>query len=189
MWAAAKESAAHSRHHVPYWYDADRGEEVWVVVAYVRLFRGSSASGRRSVVAHEFFSHTGEIGVRIQAETVDQLLAEAVVAFTDVLTRPSAVRATDETRVDLDSTELDLLLHDFLSELLYRFEVERRVPACAVCSVTRVGHGWHLDARVIGERFDPARHGVGVLIKGVTYHGLTVRQERQAWTAEIVFDI
>jgi SHS2 domain-containing protein len=141
------------------------------------------------VVPHEFFSHTGDIGVRIRAETVDRLFAEAVVAFTDVLTDPAAVRAISETRLAMESTDLDLLLHDFLSELLYGFDAKRRVPALAACEITRAEHGWHLDARVMTEDFDPARHAVRVLIKGVTYHGLTVRQEPEGWMAEIVFDI
>ena len=91
--------------------------------------------------------------------------------------------------MELDAPELDLLLVDFLSELLYRFDTRGWLSRYAELDVTEKDGGWSLQGTLRGERLDPARHEVKLLIKAVTYHGLHVRQADGEWTAKVVFDI
>jgi len=44
------------------------------------------------------------------------------------------------------------------------------------------GKGW-------GEPRDPARHPPRLVVKGVTYHQLSVKQEGQRWVAQVFLDI
>jgi SHS2 domain-containing protein len=137
----------------------------------------------------EFFDHTGDIGVRLSAETLPSLFREAARAFTDTLTDLSTVRATTPHPVKLASPTLDDLMVDWLSELLYRFEVQNLLPADGEVAIREVPDGWALDGIVRGEPFDPERHEIKVLIKGVTYHQLAVRNRDEGWDTVVVFDI
>jgi SHS2 domain-containing protein len=140
-------------------------------------------------MSFEFFDHTGDIGVRLTAPTLAELFAAAAEAFTAAIAEPDAVRPLDAGRLELAGPELDLLLVDFLSELLYRFESAALLVRSADVDLRRDSGEWRLHADLKGEPFDAARHEIRVLLKAVTYHELYVRQAPQGWEAQIIFDI
>ncbi len=147
-----------------------------------------------------FFDHTGDIGVRLDGRTLDDLFESAAAALTDsIVSRPS-VEPRSTVEIDVESDALDLLLVDFLSEILYRFEVGQFLVARAHIQMRRSdapGGGlsppsaaaWRLHATLEGETFDAARHSIKVLVKAVTYHALEVTEEADGWHATVVFDI
>ena len=57
--------------------------------------------------------------------------------------------------MELDAPELDLLLVDFLSELLYRFDTRGWISRYAELDVTEKDGGWGLQGTLRGERLDP----------------------------------
>ncbi|MEW6322872.1 MAG: archease [Acidobacteriota bacterium] len=138
---------------------------------------------------HEFFDHTGDIGVRLSGATLAELFESASAAFVESLTDPAAVEPRRAEEVAVEAPELDLLLVDFLSELLYRFDTRGWITADAEVDVREKDGGWLLDGTLRGERLDPDRHGIKVLVKAITYHALHVRREAGLWKADVVFDI
>jgi SHS2 domain-containing protein len=137
----------------------------------------------------QFFDHTGDIGVDIDAPDVGSLFADAARAFTDAITDREALCAEGRVQVALESDALDLLLVDWLNELLYRFETSGWLPRDADPAVERGERGWSLVASATGGRLDPERQEVRVLIKAVTYHALDVREDAGRWRARVIFDI
>jgi SHS2 domain-containing protein len=140
-------------------------------------------------VPYEFFDHTGDIGVSLTARGLAELFGAAAEAFTDTITVLSGVEPRRPEEVDVDAPELDLLLVDFLSELLYRVDTRGWLTRRAEVELHEKDGGWSLQGTLLGERMDPARHDVKILIKAVTYHGLHVEQIDGLWRARIVFDI
>jgi SHS2 domain-containing protein len=104
------------------------------------------------------------------------------------MTTASAVEARISEEISLVSSDLDLLLVDWLSELLFRFDARGLLVARAVVELFRTDV-CRLGARVEGEPLDPTRHPIKVLLKAVTYHALDVRQCGDRWCAQVIFDI
>ena len=74
---------------------------------------------------HEHFEHTADLGLRVRAADLDTLLAEAAEAlFAVIVENPAAIAAVTPVEVDLKETDRELLLFDWLKELLYRFDAE-----------------------------------------------------------------
>lgn len=138
---------------------------------------------------YHFLDHTGDIAVALSGATLAQLFGDAAAAFTDSMTALDGVEPRRPEEVDVDAPELDLLLVDFLSELLYRFDTRGWLTRFAEVEVHEKDGGWSLQGTLRGERLEPGRHDVKVLIKAVTYHGLHVRDRDGLWTATVVFDI
>ncbi len=138
---------------------------------------------------YEFFDHTGDIAVSLRGSTLAELFEAAAAAVTDSVTTIQSVEPKRPEEVEIDAPELDLLLVDFLSELLYRFDTRGWLSRYAELDLTEKDGGWSLQGTLRGERLDPARHEVKLLIKAVTYHGLHVRRADGEWTAKVVFDI
>jgi len=135
--------------------------------------------------------HTADVGVEIRAPSRDALFAEALTAFTDIVTPLAGVGEVIERRFELTAGEAPELLVAWLEELLFDFEVEELLFSRAEVRVhDEPGGGLHLEAVAHGEPYDPDRHPVKVLVKGVTFHHLEARQQTDGgWLGRVIFDI
>jgi protein archease len=140
-------------------------------------------------VSYQFLDHTGDIAVSLRGSSVTELFSDAAAAFTHSVTDLDRVEPKRPEEVDVDAPELDLLLVDFLSELLYRFDTRGWLTRFAETSISEKDGGWALQGTLRGETLDPRRHDIRILIKAVTYRGLQVQEKDGIWTATVVFDI
>jgi SHS2 domain-containing protein len=136
-----------------------------------------------------FFDHTGDVGAHITAGTLAELFREAALAFTETLTDPTVPSGGVARRITLTAPTLDDLMVEWLSEILYLFEVQNLLIEDAVVEIQQGDAGWTLAADIVADEFDAARHAIKVLIKGITYHRLNVEQRGSEWHTDIVFDI
>ena len=135
---------------------------------------------------YELFDHTADLGLRIRAENLDALFAEAAVALSEALLEdPRAIEPSTEERFALEAERLDDLLHDWLAELLYAFGARHMLFGRFDARVRPP----RFEAVALGERFDARRHRVKTEIKAVTYHALRVERAADGWLAEVVLDI
>lgn len=138
---------------------------------------------------HAFFPHTGDLGIRLNGGSLEELLTAAAAALLEAVTDPAGVADADEGRLTVRAGAPDLLLRDFLAELLFELDTRGRLVARVEPTLTREGTAWALDARTFGETLDPARHPVKILVKGVTYHALWAEQTSAGWAGTVVLDI
>ena len=136
-----------------------------------------------------FFDHTGDVGIDVRASTLDGLFWEAAAALVETITDGAALVPDVTVEVRLAAMEIDLLLLDWLSELLFRFETSGFLPAHADIDIRRDAGPWQLRAQVKGERTAGGRLPLKTLVKAVTYHALRVEEDGQGWAARVVLDI
>jgi len=135
---------------------------------------------------YETFDHTADLGLRIRADDVDTLLAEAGLALESTLVENlDTVRCVESIEVHLPADQIEYLLVDWLRALLTAFE-ERKL-LFSRCEVHIGPDGLH--GRAWGEPADPDRHHLDHEVKAITYHGLRVEQTPQGWLAEVIIDI
>jgi SHS2 domain-containing protein len=135
---------------------------------------------------YEMFDHTADLGLRIRAERLDGLFADAGRAlFSAIVANFDSVRPVQELPLEIEGTRRDDLLFDWLAELLYAFDTRRLVFCDFRVSVGDEG----LAATARGEPFDPDRHELDVEVKAITYHGLKVERDGDGWLAEVIVDL
>lgn len=140
-------------------------------------------------MGYRFLSHTADVAFEVEAASRDEVFAEALAAFTDTITLLERVEERETRRFELRSSQLDLLLVDWLTELLYAYETEGLLFRSAGVRLSDEDGGFRLAAEARGEPQDPERHPTKVLIKAVTYHALVVAETADGWRARVVFDI
>lgn len=134
--------------------------------------------------------HTGDIGIRVTADSLPQLFERAALGMFWVLTDPETVHPTGSATVRVEGRDLEALVVQWLSELNYRHTVDRALyGAFDVETIEETDDGVSLTATVHGEPIDPDRHMVYTEIKAITFHGLDVHQTKDGWTVQVIFDM
>jgi SHS2 domain-containing protein len=135
---------------------------------------------------YELFEHTADVGLRVQADSLDALMVDAARGlFSLIVTNLDQVKAVQEKAVRIEGDEPDYLLFDWLNELLYTFEVQQMLFSEFSVRVDPRG----LTATCRGETMQLDRHEMDHEVKAITYHGLKVQQVDDGWIAELIVDI
>ena len=135
---------------------------------------------------YRILDHTADVGLEAYGADLAELFSNAAGGMFAVIAAPDTIRASKELLVRVEAENLENLLVNWLSELLYlsatrgmllgRFEISEIDPQ-------------HLVANVFGEPIDQSRHELYTEIKAVTYHELKVEKQDQGWIARVLFDV
>lgn len=135
---------------------------------------------------YELFEHTADVGLRVRAATREELFVDAARALLSlIVAEPETVQANHQRQFRIPGNELDYLLFDWLTELLYSIDTEGWLWSRFEIQFDQDG----LIADCWGEPIDRRRHRLEHEVKAITYHGLFVTQQDSIWQAEVVVDI
>ncbi len=152
---------------------------------------------------YEIFEHTADVGIRVRADSLAELFADAARGlFSIMVASPDAVRTVETAAFDLRGDNIEELLHDWLAELLYTFAAKRIVLSefqVRIDEDEKIGEESNhadtiagplrLTATARGEPIDLKRHEIDVEVKAITWHGFSVKQQDGRWVAEVIVDI
>lgn len=133
---------------------------------------------------YELIEHTADVGVKAYGRTVAEAFTHAAEGMFDIITDESTIDPIGEYDIILDAPDLEQLLVDWLSELLYLNGALGLVFGRFEVTISKT----HLSAHVSGEKYDTKKHRMGVEIKAVTYHMLRVNTEEPVFV-QVLFDI
>jgi len=130
--------------------------------------------------------HTADLAWRLWGASLPELFENAGCALSATLTDRRYLRRRATREVSLKAFDREALLVDWLNHLLYLFDVDGFVGRdFQVVSLTDE----HLEARVTGESFDPARHPSLTGVKAATFHQLSIVPAGDGWQATVVLDL
>lgn len=129
-----------------------------------------------------------DCAIEIEGDDLDDLFATAAGAVAELMVNPITVPLAVERRVTLAAPALDLLLFDWLSELIYLKDSEQLVFPQARVRV-RPDSPCRLQACLSGGVIDRERTELRADPKAVTLHQLTVEPLARGWRARVVIDI
>lgn len=126
------------------------------------------------------------MGVRGIGPTKEAAFEQAALALTGVITNPASVRPLEAVSITCNAPDDELLLVDWLNELIYEMAARRVVFGRFTVQI----QDHHLQATAWGEPVEIARHQPAVEVKGATYTALCVKEEPTGcWTAQCVVDV
>lgn len=145
-----------------------------------------------------FLDHTADVGFEVAAPSKEALFHSAGLAMLALLRgeedaagaegsgeRPPQGGVEREAALELAAPDPARLLADWLRELLFLHEIDRQDYSAAEFDTLDLSPPCRLRARV---RLRAGGHAVRE-IKGVTYHGMYLRERRPAWAARVIFDV
>ncbi len=130
----------------------------------------------------------GEAAFRAYGSTLGELFSNASLALFSVMGDLKTVQPEVERSVTLDNPNVERLLIDYLSELVYLKDAEAILFSQFEVSTSK-NETYHLHAKLCGEPINPIKHKLGVDVKGVTMHRYKFEQLPHSFQAQVILDI
>ena len=139
---------------------------------------------------YEYLSHPADVRFRAFGNTLEEVFEHSALAmFNVIVTDISNIKPQRSMDIEVESNGLDNLLYDYLSELLYLFEVEEIIfGEFHVDSIIHADTGYLLKGRAMGEDIDLTRHAFETEVKAVTYHQLSITKEDAGYSTHVIVD-
>ena len=139
---------------------------------------------------YEYLEHTADIKFIAYGKNPEEVFENAALAMFNVIIDTEKVSEKTAEEIELKSPDLESLLVDWLSELLYLFEVEEVVfKKFKVEEIKEEEGSYSIKARASGEKYYPESHPFETEIKAVTYNQLEIEKIENGWKAQVVVDI
>jgi SHS2 domain-containing protein len=147
------------------------------------------------VILHMPFHYLEEIGIAdIAFEATGRDLPELFTAAADatmnvMIDNLDAIEPRETRQIELRNDKIDMLLFDFLQELIYFKDAERLLLRVREAQIHEKEDAYSLKATAAGEPLDARRHQQRADVKAVTLHDFRVEKIDGGWKASAILDI
>ena len=132
---------------------------------------------------YEILEHKADLKIRAFGKTKEELFLNMLLGMTNGLRPKIKSQKSKVKTVRIRSLDLEALLVDFLSEVLYLIQVNREI-------YNDIKFKKFTNTEIEGKLLGQKAERFGEDIKAVTYHGLEIRQRKDGTReATVLFDI
>jgi SHS2 domain-containing protein len=133
---------------------------------------------------------TADIAFEATGRDLAQLFSDAADATMNVMVdNLDSIEPRETRQIELSNDEIDMLLFDFLQELIYFKDAERLLLRVRDVRIQERDQRYFLTAKAAGEALDAMRHHQRADVKAVTLHRFSVEREDGGWKATVLLDI
>jgi len=133
---------------------------------------------------------TADIAFEATGRDLPELFTAAADATMNVMIdNLEAIEPRETRRIELKNDAIDMLLFDFLQELIYFKDADRLLLRIREVQIDEKDDAYSLNATAAGESLDPARHQQRADVKAVTLHDFRVEKSDDGWKASVLLDI
>jgi SHS2 domain-containing protein len=133
---------------------------------------------------------TADIAFEATGRDLPELFTSAGDATMNVMIENlDAIEPRETRRIELKNDAIDMLLFDFLQELIFFKDAEQLLLRVREARIDAKDDHYFLKATAAGEPLDPARHEQRADVKAVTLHQFRVEKTGDEWKASVILDI
>ena len=137
---------------------------------------------------YEILEHTADVGIRAHGKDLSEAFENAASGMFSIITNIEDVEEIGEYQINIQSRDLEQLLVDWLSELLFVHTVKNVLFSKFKIEIEEKEGIWLLKGSAQGENFNKDKHPYHAEIKAVTHHILKI-EKNDGYTVQVLFDI
>jgi SHS2 domain-containing protein len=122
-------------------------------------------------------------------DLVETFVAAADAVMNAMVEDLETIQPHDTRQLSVEHEALDMLLFNFLQELVYYKDAEQLLLRIQQLRIADDRQPYTLHATAVGECIDPDRHHMRVDVKAVTLHRFSLTQIERGWEATVILDI
>jgi SHS2 domain-containing protein len=131
-----------------------------------------------------------DIAFKACGRTLEDVFRAAADATINVMVEdPESIRPEVERKIEVESDSLEMLLFNFLNEIIYYKDAECLLLRVRSVRIQQNGDRSVLRAESFGEKIEPERHQMRVDVKAVTLHRFSLKRADDGWEAFAILDI
>lgn len=131
-----------------------------------------------------------DIAFEAWGDTLEEMFVSAAEAAMNVMVANlDGIERIENRNISLESEKLDMLLFDFLQELIFLKDAEMLLLRVENVKIGRGDDRCFLSAEAYGQKIDPEKHDLIVDVKAVTLHKFKVEHTPRGWETLVVLDI
>jgi SHS2 domain-containing protein len=133
---------------------------------------------------------TADAAFEAFGDTVEEMFLSAAEATIGVMIEnPRSLKENEQLSIELKNDELDMLLFDFLQEIIFFKDSRRLLLRITSLSIDRTSSPLTLAAEAGGEIMIQGHHALLTDVKAVTLYRFGITQNEKGWTATVILDI
>jgi protein archease len=129
-----------------------------------------------------------DCAIEVVGHDLSDLFATVGRAVAEIMVDPYTIPVTIRREIALTASALDLLLFDWMAELIFVKDSESLIFTETIVTVTGPPV-CQLTARVAGGPIDLARTILRADVKAPTFHHFALERDARGWCARIVLDV
>ena len=130
--------------------------------------------------------HTADIGIVAYGADIKALFVNSAIGLSSLITDLDTINEVDQKQIELTAEDAEVLLVQWLNELIYIFEVDHIVfKRFDVAELTDN----RIKANCYGEKINPKHNTLLREIKAATYHMLRISKCDSGYEVTVIFDI
>ena len=139
---------------------------------------------------YEFFPHTADVLFEGYGKTVENLFENCGLAVESIMVGLDSLDSIEHYEILFGSDNLEDLLYDFLSELIYLKDSDGLLFNKFAVIITHENKKYKLFAQCYGEFIKRDKHELIQDAKAVTKHQFEIKQEKnKTWFAKVIVDV
>ncbi len=139
---------------------------------------------------YKFLQHTADVMFEAHGSTLEKLFENAALAVENSMVNTNTLGDKDFYEITLESDNLENLLYDFLSELIFVKDTEGLLFKDFEIVIKHDNKRYHLFAKCSGEFLDRNKHELLDDTKAVTMHNFVLEQKSdRTWFCRVIIDV
>lgn len=130
--------------------------------------------------------HTADIGITAYGADIKDLFVNAAIGLFSLMTDLDNIKETTQKDIELIAEDEDVLLVEWLNELIYIFEVDHIVFKRFEIEQLTANQ---IKVKCYGEKIKPSQETLKREIKAATYHMLRITKGDKGYEVTVIFDI
>lgn len=131
-----------------------------------------------------------DVEFRAWGKGLAEVFMAAAEATMNVMVRDlDTIEPRQQQDIVLENEALDMLLFDFLQELIYFKDAENLLLRIKHIDIQESPGAYRLRGFAAGEAVNPQRHDRGADVKAVTLHRFSLERQADNWQAYVILDI
>lgn len=122
-------------------------------------------------------------------KTLEELFTHCAEALLSAMVDVKSVKPMKERIITLENTDREMLLFDFLNEIVYAKDTYAEVFGTIRLTIVQRNGMYHLRAILAAAPINPETQKLGNDVKAVTFHQFGIAEKNGRFTARVIVDI
>ena len=137
----------------------------------------------------KYFDHTADIIFEAYGKSMEEVFENSALALEEIMVKTSSISLKKKHPIKLEADNIENLLYDFLSELIFLKDADGLLFKKFKVSIKEVKKKFILNANCEGDLINREKHDLLCDAKAITKHLFEIKKIKDKFTARILVDI